>query len=229
MKKRKAAARRPKDHPGTFLRIPLEDGSFGYGRLLEWGVVALYDHKTARPSVDLKVIGSKRVLFSVAVSAAGVKKWKAIGQQPLAGEVAKPVVHFMQDIGDYRRCTIFDSVGMEEKVGPDACIGLERAAVWEAHHVAERLLDTFMGRPNISDLSQRVRLHDRYREYRRAAELPGWTFEIEEIAADTYRFRAFDQSGRSLEGTGAHAGAAFDEGKRLAAKLTRRRGGSDDA
>lgn len=80
-----------------------------------------------------------------------------------------------------------------------------------------------MGRPNISELSGRVRLHGRYHQYRTAPELAGWIFEVEEIAADTYRVRGFDRAGRTVEGTGVHAGAAYDEGKRLAAELTRDR------
>lgn len=201
--------------------IPLADGSFGYGRILAQPYTAFYDYRTTEPTSDLDAIAARPVLFSLAVEPAYLRVWKQIGRRDLDGAAASPVVHFMQDLADFRRCTIFDTVGMEKQVPPEACVGLERAAAWRHDHVEARLLDRFMGRPNILELSTRVRLHGRYHEYRQAPDLPGWIFEIEEIATDTYRVRGFDRAGRRIEGTGVHAGAALDEGTRLAAQLTR--------
>ena len=49
----------------------------------------------------------------------------------LEEHLAQPVVQFMQDLGDFRRCTIFDTAGNEREAEPKECVGLERAAVWE--------------------------------------------------------------------------------------------------
>jgi hypothetical protein len=144
--------------PGTFVRIPLEDGSFGYGRVLSNPYVAFYNYRTTAPSSDLDVIGSMPLLFTQAVRLFGYDRWANIGKREIEGEVAKPVVRFMQDLADFRECTIFDSEGMEKKVGPEECIGLERAAVWDMHHIEQRLLDTFLGRPNQAEIQARVRL-----------------------------------------------------------------------
>ena len=143
---------------GTFVRIPLEDGSFGYGRILSNPYMAFYNYRTMEPSSGLDVIGSKPLLFTQAVRLFGYDRWANIGKRPLEGEVARPVVRFMQDLADFRKCTIFDSAGMEKEVGPEECIGLERAAVWEPHGIEERLLDTFMSRPNAEEMRLRVRL-----------------------------------------------------------------------
>ncbi|WP_395806778.1 Imm26 family immunity protein [Archangium minus] len=48
--------------PGSFLRIPLTDGSFGYGRVLKLPHDAYYDYRTDTPDSDLDRIASKRVL-----------------------------------------------------------------------------------------------------------------------------------------------------------------------
>lgn len=144
--------------PGTFVRIPLTDGSFGYGRILSDPYMAFYDYRTFEPSSDLDAIGSKPVLFRQAVRLLSYDRWANIGKRELEGEVAQPVVRFMQDLADFRKCTIFDSVGMEKSVGPEECVGLERAAVWDPHHIERRLLDTFMGRPNDDEIRARVRL-----------------------------------------------------------------------
>jgi hypothetical protein len=151
--------KKPKHEPGTFVRILLSDASFGYGRLLDDPYVALYDHRTAEPSTDLDAIEVKPVLFKVAVRRReGRDQWESIGKRPLQGEVAKPVVQFMQDLGNFRDCKIFDTAGMEKDATPDECVGLERASVWESRGVEERLLDTLMGRPNPEEERGRVRL-----------------------------------------------------------------------
>ena len=143
---------------GTFLRIPLDDGSFGYGRVLADPYMAFYNYRTAAPESDLGVIGSKPILFIQSVRIVNATRWVDIGAMELDGDAAKPVVRFMQDLADFRKCTIFDTAGMEREANPEDCIGLERAAVWEQHHIEQRLLDTFMGRPNAIEEHLRVRL-----------------------------------------------------------------------
>lgn len=147
-----------KHQPGTFLRIPLSDGTFAYGRQLEDPYTAFYHYRTPDPSTDLDTIEKKPVLFRQVVRLPLPKNWDRIGIRELEGEVAKPVVQFHQEIGDYRKCTIYDSLGNERAATPEECVGLERGTVWDAHHIEERLLDTFMGRPNETEKYLRVRL-----------------------------------------------------------------------
>ncbi len=155
------AKRRLKNYKsGTFLRIPLADGSFGYGRAVSELHTAFYDHRTAEPSEDLDAIEASPVLFTVAVRVFSDSGWVVLGIRPLEGEVAKPVVAFMQDLVDYRKCEIFDTAGMDRPATPEECIGLERASVWDDCHIEERLLDHFMGRPNEDEIRGRVRFAD---------------------------------------------------------------------
>ena len=53
--------------PGTFVRIRLGDGHFGYGRLLEPPYAAFYEYRTATTDADLDRIASKPILFKIAV------------------------------------------------------------------------------------------------------------------------------------------------------------------
>lgn len=151
-------AKIPKLVPGTFVRIPLEDGSFAYGRVLAEPYMAFYNYRTNEPSSDLDVIEAQPTLFKTSVRLFNHDRWANIGQRKLEGEVAEPVVQFMQDIGDYRRCTIFDTAGIEKEVPPEECIGIERASVWEPDQIERRLLDTFMGLSNEAEMRLRVRL-----------------------------------------------------------------------
>ena len=145
---------------GTFLQIPLDDGSFGYGRALLEPYMAFYDYRTTEPICILDVIEAQPVVFTTAVRVFGKKRWPDLGLRPLAGEVAKPVVRYWQDIADYRNCRIFDTAGMKKNVTPEECVGIERASVWDDYHIEKRLLDHFMGRPNAQEIRSRVRFED---------------------------------------------------------------------
>ncbi|MDZ4784932.1 MAG: Imm26 family immunity protein [bacterium] len=143
---------------GTYLLIPLSDGSFGYGRVLKNPYIAFYNYQTDRPTSDLDLIDLHPILFKQAVRFHKENKWINIGINPLNEELAKPVVRFMQDLADFRKCIIFDSEGLEQHVSPEDCIGVERAEVWESYHLEQRLLDTFQGKQNAAELYSRVRL-----------------------------------------------------------------------
>jgi hypothetical protein len=144
--------------PGSFLRIPLADGSFGYGRVLKMPHDAYYDYRTGTPDSDLDRIASVPILFKIAVRHMDERGWEVIGWRRLEEQFSQPIVQFMQDIGNFRDCTIFDTAGNSRRAEPQECIGLECAAVWEEENVEERLLDTFMGQPNASVEHLKVRL-----------------------------------------------------------------------
>ncbi|OKH71775.1 hypothetical protein EB73_09845 [Mycobacterium sp. SWH-M3] len=143
--------------PGTFLRIPLGDGTFGYGRALADPYIAFYDYRTAEPSTDIAEIVDQRILFIQAVRLLPSSQWIPFGHEPLEGELTKPILRFSQNIADYRKCVIFDSEGREWPAAPEECVGLEQSAVWDSPQIEQRLLDTFMGRPNDDEIRLRVR------------------------------------------------------------------------
>ncbi|KFA88880.1 hypothetical protein Q664_38915 [Archangium violaceum Cb vi76] len=144
--------------PGALLRIPLADGSFGYGRVLEPPHDAFYEYRTNSPDADLDRIASKPILFKVAIRHSDLSPWEIIGWRAIEEPLAQPIVQFRQDVGDFRRCKIFDTAGNSRDAEPQECVGLERLAVWEQSDVEERLLDTFMGRPNFTVEHLKVRL-----------------------------------------------------------------------
>ncbi|MFI8962637.1 immunity 26/phosphotriesterase HocA family protein [Streptomyces sp. NPDC053493] len=144
--------------PGTYLRIPLPDGSYGYGRVLTDAYTGFYDYRTTEPSDDLDDIDGRPLLFAQSVRLRDGDRWEPIGSRPLTGEAARPVVRFVQDLADFRTCLIFDSEGAERPATPEECVGLERSAVWDARHIERRLLDTFLGLPNQDEVNARVRL-----------------------------------------------------------------------
>lgn len=144
--------------PGSFLRIPLADGSFGYGRVLKLPHDAYYSYRTDTPDSDVVRIASMPILFKISARHMEERGWELIGWRRLEEQFSQPIVQFMQDRGNFRDCTIFDTAGNSRRAEPQECIGLERASVWEEMGVEERLLDTFMGRPNDTAERHKVRL-----------------------------------------------------------------------
>ena len=144
--------------PGSFLRIPLADGSFGYGRVLKFPHDAYYDYRTDTPDSNLDRIALKPVLFKIVVRHMDERMWEHIGWRELEEQFSQPITQFMQDIGNFRDCAIFDTAGNERSAEPQDCIGLERSAAWEEIGVEQRRLDAFMGRPNASVQRLQVRL-----------------------------------------------------------------------
>jgi hypothetical protein len=112
---------------GALLRIPLSNGTFAYGRVLERPYLAFYDYTTPAPETDLDVLRSKPVVFRTAVRRRpGRDKWEVIGGRDLDAELARPVVQFWQDIANPAHCVISDSAGNERPATPEECIGIER-------------------------------------------------------------------------------------------------------
>ncbi|KFE60896.1 hypothetical protein DB31_4809 [Hyalangium minutum] len=140
------------------MRVPLADGSFGYGRVLKPPHDAYYGYRTETPDSDLKRIAAQPILFKISVRHLEERRWTLIGWREMEEQFSQPIVQFMQDIGNFRDCTIFDTAGHERSAEPQECVGLERLAVWEEENVEERLLDAFMGRPNASVEHLKVRL-----------------------------------------------------------------------
>lgn len=149
----------PKLKIGTYLRIPLSDGSFGYGRVLEFPYVAFYDLRTDSPVADLAQIDARPVLWRLSVRiTGGHDRWPKLGLAPLTGAVAEPVAFFTQDDDVIDSCEVYDSEGMSRRARPEECVGMERSVNWDARHVEERLLDHFEGRENESVERFRVKL-----------------------------------------------------------------------
>ena len=115
--------------PGSFLRIPLADGTFGYGRVLKLPHDAYYDYRTDTPDSDLDRIASKPILFKIAVRHMQKRSWELLGWRELEAPFSQPIVQFMQDIGNFRDCTIFDTLGNSRRAEPPIVYPTKHARV----------------------------------------------------------------------------------------------------
>jgi hypothetical protein len=85
---------RRKYNAGTFVRLVLADGSFGYGRMLEPPYIAFYNYRTLEPDSDLDEITSSPILFKVAVNLLAPEAWSLIGWRDLEDHLIQPLIQF---------------------------------------------------------------------------------------------------------------------------------------
>ncbi len=136
---------------GAIVKIPLGDGSHTYGRLLIKPYIEVYDSVTRDEIRDLARIVASPVLFTVSVFDRAITqgRWPIVGRLPYDEETAEMPLQFLQDAANPRRCRLIDAWGNITPASIEECTGLERAAVWEAEHVEDRIRDHYAGRPNM--------------------------------------------------------------------------------
>ena len=152
-------AKRVKRQPGNVLRIPLSDGDHGYGFERPHGLVTVVDSK-GKADLSPEHIVQLTPLFTIFVMDRAIKsgRWPVIGHVELSESWLTPVKFFRQDQLKPERLSIACSDGTEFPSDLKGIEGLEKAAVWSAEHVEDRITDHFAGRPNpwLQALKRRV-------------------------------------------------------------------------
>ncbi len=121
---------------GAVLSVPFNGGQ-AYAQMLDFPEMAFFSD--AELSNFLFRIWVHKYCYSTG-------HWLRCGKAPVSAELQEEVQRFSKDriSGKY---SIW--VGSEERAASYAeCQGLERAAVWDANHVEDRLADLAAGREN---------------------------------------------------------------------------------
>lgn len=130
---------------GDILKIELGDETHSYAHVSTDPLVIFYDCKTSS-DLPLSEISQLPVAFRVWVLNADLKRgtWKKVGNVPLAPSHLEQPYMFKQDRITGKLSlhhSDFVDTNYERSASLDECRGLERAAVWEAAHVEDRLRD----------------------------------------------------------------------------------------
>jgi hypothetical protein len=138
--------------------IPLGEGRRGFARDLGVsGEVEFYDRQAvAGEAVDVTELEGTPVAFRVTVMDSAFKPssaWRSIGKLPLRDGESPHSRFAKQDaitgaLSIYWEGSSPAGAWYEEPATLDECVGLERAAVWSAEHLEDRLRDHFAGVPN---------------------------------------------------------------------------------
>lgn len=125
---------------GDVFEIPLPNGKFAYGRVYDDAGVGIY--KRISKTLSNPPIGSREFMFNVGmyedILTSG--EWKIVGNDPFSeGESEFPPPGYVKDIinGEY---SIYHK-GEFKRATKEECIGLEETAVWDSHHIVERIMN----------------------------------------------------------------------------------------
>ncbi|QYF93343.1 immunity 26/phosphotriesterase HocA family protein [Massilia sp. PAMC28688] len=133
---------------GQLVEIELRDGSRAFGRVISRSEMAFYD-LLAKPGAafEVEAIYKSKVAFTLSVMNSAVKsgRWRVVDWRNLEHVFQRERLYFLRDaitgeISIYNAASgeIVPAIAGEE-------VGLERAAVWDAAHVEDRLADYFAG------------------------------------------------------------------------------------
>ncbi len=137
---------------GAILEINIENQYYVYAQILTKGHgCAFFDYKTKEKLADVSVLKTASVLFVVAVYNDIITQghWLKVGKLPIRENLSVLPMQFMQDMHNLGKIRLYNpNTGEITPTTRDKAIGLERAAVWDAHHVEDRIRDYYLGVPN---------------------------------------------------------------------------------
>ena len=138
---------------GDVIKIILDDRAHAYGHVSEHGQVIFYGLFTDRElAIDEIIVLPIAFRVWVYDSALKGEKWQKLGHKPLPQALLEEPDAFKQDpvsgrLSIYHRR--YANTDYERPASLSECRVLERAAVWEAEHVEDRLRDHFAGVENV--------------------------------------------------------------------------------
>ena len=134
---------------GSIFMVELDNGYHTYGRIVSTSSYAFYDCRVNSDISDLREIVSSPVLFITSVYNEAITSghWKKIGHLPLETFLQKLPPRFIQDPIHPDQFSIKDyQTNKTISATKEDCIGMERASVWEARAIEERLNDFYSGK-----------------------------------------------------------------------------------
>ncbi|MDX2053373.1 MAG: immunity 26/phosphotriesterase HocA family protein [Polyangiaceae bacterium] len=143
---------------GELVAIPLADGErVGFGLVLEEPLMAFFDLSAKRDSMpSVEEIIRSPVAFKIWVMNQPIVDglWPVLGKADVPPDLAVAPWFFKQDAIS-GKITVGRTGAEELQPMPGQLDALERAAVWSASHVVDRLQDHFAGKPNKWVISMR--------------------------------------------------------------------------
>ena len=141
---------------GDVCAVPLEDGTFGFGRVLKpTHVYAFYDLRLPKiPAASEQVIAAP-IAFKVMVTSSGItsRRWPIIGRHPLSDDLQQRIYFirlFQRGENGEAMLHYSDRTGFDPLMPipwKDAK-HLEISTIYEPIGIEMRLLDRFEGRPH---------------------------------------------------------------------------------
>jgi hypothetical protein len=137
---------------GSILEINIDNQYYAYAQILDKSEYAFFDYKSEKQLNDLSILESKPILFMVGVYDDVVTKghWLKVGKLEIRESLKVLPMQFIQDALHPDRFEFYNpNTGEITPATKEKVKNLERASVWEANHVEDRIRDYYNGVPCI--------------------------------------------------------------------------------
>lgn len=136
---------------GALVELDLGDEGVAYARIVSQSELAFYDRLVKGKSSSFETMYGEPIAFVISVMNSAVRsgRWKIVDNKPLEPELAQERRYFMRDVLTGQYAIYYSVTGDIYPSSAELCANLERAAVWDAEHVEDRLRDHFARRPNV--------------------------------------------------------------------------------
>ena len=154
--------KRQKYIEGNYFLIPLNNGKYQLGRIIQEPIMVIYDKQFISDiKVNLSNTENLSILFALPIAKGCITSgvFTIVGNKTVEkDEIEKLPPQFDQDLIDFNDCTLVYLDGREVSVSPIDCIGLEALGSWDAEHVIERIENYYDGIPNVSFELSKVKI-----------------------------------------------------------------------
>ena len=137
---------------GSILEINIENQYYVYAQILQNASCVFFDYKSPSPLNDFSILENKPILFIIAVYNDVITKgrWLKVGKLEIRKDFEILPLKFIQDAQHPDRFEFYNpNTGEITPTTKDKIKGLERAAVWDANHVEDRIKSHYLGTTSI--------------------------------------------------------------------------------
>ena len=144
--------KRQRERAGAILEIDIEGLYYVYAQIVYTKQCVFFDFRSNEHLTDLSLLHNKPVLFVASVYSYIITRgyWPIIGMMPIREEFREmpdEFIHHRFDKQEFERYN--PNTGSITPSTWDECKELERAAVWDHHHIVDRIRDHYNGIPCI--------------------------------------------------------------------------------
>lgn len=141
-------SKRQKITIGSILEIYVNEEYYVYAQILGKAGYAFFDYKTTDKLKDLKILLGRPILFITSVYDDVITQgyWLKVGAIEVREDLQVQPMQFIQDALDQDSFELYNpNTGEILPAIKEEIKGLERAAVWEASHIEDRIRDHYNG------------------------------------------------------------------------------------
>lgn len=130
---------------GSILELHIDNEYYVYAQILGNASYVFFDYKTPTPLTDFTPLETAPALFIVAVYNDVITRgeWLKVGKMEVRDEFKILPLAYIKDTIDGSFRLYNPNTGEMWSATKEECRGLEVAAVWDSHHVEERIRDYY--------------------------------------------------------------------------------------